>query len=390
MSGPIPGISIPADAAARAQAASAEGSFELKSKLYTDAAAYAFYIKDNILGWRYDKNAPAGFNNKLDYIQALLRGTGYSKGNSQRGVIDTEDIAGLKKISSEALVNGVDFLSLLEQTYKSGNRGGQATFSKSISTAIRLKDAGDAKKALSDGYYMMFGQYPTQELVDSFMKEYNAETKRQTAKTTTSTTTTPSGSGVVTTSNTVTGGEGFTEAEQSDFLANYLVKNFNFEKSDTLGGQAKSVYDDLIGTYRNNYIPQPEFSSVVNVIKDVLSTGDSKIAQQKLDAAKASVRQIAAKQYVGAADLIASGMDLSNVTRVLAQKATTKFGRTVGEEDPLVKAALNYKDEKGNIRIANDLEFNQLMQSDKRYASSPDAIDEAVNIATSLRSKLGR
>ena len=106
--------------------------------------------------------------------------------------------------------------------------------------------------------------------------------------------------------------------------------------------------------------------------------------------AKASVRQIAAKQYAGAADLIASGMDLSSITKVLAQTATKKFGRTVGEEDPIVKAALNYKDEKGNIRIANDLEFNQLLQSDKRYASSPDAIDQAVNIATSLRSKLGR
>lgn len=384
------GITIPADAAARAKAVSAEGSFELKSRLYTDPAAYSFYIQDNILGWRYDTNAPEGFKNKLDYIQALLRGTGYSKGNSQRGVLDTEDVSALKKVSGEALVNGVDFLSLLEQSYKNGNRGGQATFSKSISTAIRLKDAGDAQKALSDGYYMMFGQYPSQDLVNSFMNEYNAETKRQTAKTVTSTTSIPGAKGTTTTSSTTTGGEGFTEAEQSDFLANYLVKNFNFEKSDTLGGQAKSVYDDLIGTYKNNYIPQPEFSSVVNVIKDVLSTGDSKIAQQKLDTAKASVRQIAAKQYAGAADLIASGMDLSNVTRVLAQKATTKFGRTVGEEDPLVKAALNYKDEKGNIRIANDLEFNQLMQSDKRYASSPDAIDQAVNIATSLRSKLGR
>ena len=69
------GITIPADAAARAKAVSAEGSFELKSRLYTDPAAYSFYIQDNILGWRYDTNVPEGFKNKLDYIQALLRGT---------------------------------------------------------------------------------------------------------------------------------------------------------------------------------------------------------------------------------------------------------------------------------------------------------------------------
>lgn len=386
------GIPVPADVVKRAAAVSAEGSFELKSRLYTDPAAYSFYIQNNLLNWRYDSaGIPAGFNNKLDYIQALLRGTGYSKGTSQRGVLDTEDISALKKVSGEALANGVDFLSLLESAYKTGTgRANQTTFSKSIATSIRLKDAGDAKKALSDGYYTMFGQYPAQQLTDDFMNQYNAEAKRQTAKTVTKTTSTTTGTGTSTKSATEVAGEGFTEAEQADFLANYLVKNFNFEKQEGLGGAAKALYDEINQTYRNNYITQPEFSSVVGILKDVLSTGDSKIAQQKIDTVKAQIRQVASKQFAGAADLLSAGSDLSALTVPMAQVATKKFGKTVNADDPIIKKALNYKDEKGNIRVANDLEFDNILKSDPRYAVSPTAINSAVSLADKIRAGLGR
>ena len=54
----------------------AEGSFELKSRLYSDPAAYSFAINDWVASWRSNTTGvPNGnFKNELDYIQFLLHG----------------------------------------------------------------------------------------------------------------------------------------------------------------------------------------------------------------------------------------------------------------------------------------------------------------------------
>ena len=52
-----------------------ENSFELKSRLYSEPAAYSYAIKNWLSTWRNSKNVPnSNFVNELDYIQFLLRG----------------------------------------------------------------------------------------------------------------------------------------------------------------------------------------------------------------------------------------------------------------------------------------------------------------------------
>ena len=42
----------------------------------------------------------------------------------------------------------------------------------------------------------------------------------------------------------ITTGEGFTEAEQADFLNRYLVKNLKMDAAN-LGGDTKKIYDEI-------------------------------------------------------------------------------------------------------------------------------------------------
>lgn len=363
-----------------------EGSFELKSNLYADLTAYAYAIRNELNDWRASTDHPEGYANKLDYIQALLRGSGASKDTSPRGVIGTEDAKAMQEVSRIAIQNNVPFLETLKELYANKSFGGTVKFSKNIATAIKLLDLTDAKSQLSNAYYQAFGAFPSQVQIEDFQKAYNKEAERQKAKTTTSMTT----QGDVTSSVTRTLGEGFTEQEQQQFLANYLVKNFDVATKEGLGGQAKSLYDQIVGVHRNNLLAEPDLPAVANVIKDVLKSSDDTVATQKLNDYFAKQRRVAATQYLGVQNQVLAGDDVMTFISPLQEVLRKSFGRTVNNNDKLIVAALNYKDEKGNYRPMNEIELNNLIMNDPRYATSPMAIQEAASLGERLSQKLGR
>jgi hypothetical protein len=206
------------------------------------------------------------------------------------------------------------------------------------------------------------------------------------AKSTTTTTT----SGKVSSSKTTTLGEGFTEKEQQQFLANYLVKNFDVATKENLGGIAKSLYDDIIRTNKNNYLSEPTLPEVASVLKQVLNAPDDKVANELLTNYKNQQRKVAAKQYLGVQNELLAGEDATTYTKPLVDFLTKASGRTISYDDPFIKKALNFKDEKGNYRLMNDLELKNSWMSDPRYATSPGAIQEGVQMANYLTQKLGR
>jgi hypothetical protein len=380
--------------AEQAKAVNDPNSFEIKSKIYAEDEAYSYYIQETVRKWRNDTAGfpqelkAQGIVNKWDYVQFLLRATGYSSGyTSQRGVVDTADIKGLRKISTEALANGIQFENLLANAYATkGQRDNEVKFSKQIATSIKLLDATDAKSSLADAYYQAFGAFPTEVQIKNYMDLYNAEAKRQKGKSITSSTT----QGGTTSLQTTTMDEGFTDKEQQQFLAEYLSKNFNFPSSDKLGGTAKSIYDAIVNTYKANYLDEPSFAVVTNVIKDVLSSSNDETATQKLNTFLQEGRKVAAKQYIGLANELNAGEDIAKYSTPLAKTATTTLGVTISANDPLIKKALNFKDEKGAYRMMNDLEFKQAIKEDPRYAVSATAINEGASLARAVASGLGQ
>lgn len=361
----------------------AELGFEMQSRVYAQPEAYSKAISKFLLEWR---NTPQeGYQNKLDYLQALLRGSGLSSDTTPRGVIGNKDTAALKDVSLIALQNGIPFEQVLQELYKNKSAGAGG-FSKQVATSIKLIDPTDAKASLSDAYYKTFGAFPSQAQIENYMNLYNAEAKRQKGKTITTTST----GGKVTTSTSITQGEGFTENEQKQFLADYLVKNYQMDSREDLGGQAKTLYDAIVNTYTANYQAEPDFKTVSSVIKDVLSSSDDAVATQKLQAFLQEGRKVAAKQYLGIANELNAGEDAAKYTNPLADTLTKVFGRTTYADDSLIKKALNFKDDKGVYRMMNDLEFQQAYEADPRYATSSTAINKSVALAESIASKLGR
>jgi hypothetical protein len=65
------------------------------------------------------------------------------------------------------------------------------------------------------------------------------------------------------------------------------------------------------------------------------------------------------------------------------------LGKNISADDPLIKKALNFKDDKGQYRLMNDLEFQQAIEADPRYAVSAGAINKATSLADAITSKLG-
>jgi len=375
------------DQAAKLAQVQDKDAFELKSQVYTNPAAYSYAIGNYLLNWRNTPSSKPGFKNELDYIQALLRQSGASSDTTGRGILGNKDIDAMQSVSRIALQNGVGFVTMLEQLYADKSLAQNTVkFSKNIATSIKLLDPTDAKSNLSNSYFAAFGTYPDQVNIDNFMNLYNAEAKRQKTETITESTT----KGDITKSATRSLNEGFTEKEQQKFLADYLVKNFDVATSENLGGQAKSLYDSIVSTYRNNFLPEPDLPAVANIIKDVLGSGDDKIATQKLTDYSNQQKRVAAKQFLGIQNEILSGDDVITYAKPLQDIARKTFGRTIALDDKIVKQALNFKDEKGNYRQMNELELNDLIMNDSRFSTSPMAIEQFASLADKLASKLGR
>jgi hypothetical protein len=405
-----------------------------------DATAKAIELQ-NLKRMLSSQAAPTGVKetNMFDYWQSLARATGFSKAKTPIGVIGPGDDSAMATIIGLAAANNADPIPYLQtlKNYGVGAKPGPkqidttTKYNKQVSTALQLKDITDARSDFNDAYFAAFGLAATKDLDDKFVTQWNNTAKEQKPTTTTNQTTSFAplydkkskpvidpktkkqkidkfGSPVfskplknkegidqfrtINKTDTITSGEGFTAEEQEQFVADFLVKNFPNEKftAENLGGAAKSIYDDLVGASTKNYATAPDFGTLAPVIKDILSTTDQNVAQEKIKQYKTTIRNQVAAKYMGIADYVNAGEDAEKYVKPLMQSLSNALERDVTEKDPILKQALNFKGDDGKYRLPNDWEMTKLIMSDAGYGKTSTAINESVNMFQSLKSKLGR
>lgn len=320
-------------------------------------------------------------------------------------------------------------------------------FNRQVQKALQLKDWGDAKNALYDSYYAAFGVPPTDDLVSKLETSWNAEMKAQTTaavtqgKTTfkpvydttkpvydkTKPVLTKSGkpkkdakgntvyqqkvdkdgnpvfeqkknkAGVlqyesIYTATTTTEAEGFTAGEQEQFLADFLKSNFpkvNFT-AENIGGAAKAIFDDLVNASKNNYAAVPSFDKISEIILSAIGSADENVAAEIIRKYKDDVRKETGKKFMSLAEDLAAGKDAKPIVQGLLTSVGNALETTIYEDDPLMKTILNFKDEKGNYRLPNELELFNLVDNDPRSAYTSRKKNEAIDMAQTLRSRLNR
>lgn len=372
-----------ANAAAIASRVRAEGSLYSRTLATADPVAFS-----NLIGGELDylrsNTRTDGFINNLNYLQALLRSTGYSKGTTPLGAFSYQDITGLRTAIVEARANGVEYFTWLEDLSSKGIGGGTSKYSKDISTAINLIDITDATTTYTKGYYQAYGVHPSKEKITAFMNKFNARAKKEAVTTTTAGTSGTGGS----TKTTTRSGEGFTAEEQANFLANYLSKDYSITAET--GGAVKTILDDLRATYKNNSLKEPSFDSLMSTIQKIIGTGDAKVAQQIIDTEKQKIRNVAAKLNPGAADLLNAGSDLNSITDQYIKLAQAATKKKYDINSPLIKQMVNFKDDKGNIRTATDWEVLDIIRKSSDWEKSSDAMATFSNIGDVITARLGR
>ena len=366
--------------------------------------------------------APSGtkYGNMWDYVQSLLRSTNFSSGKTATGIIDPADVTALEKAVGGAIAtNATDVVGYLQAIAASGGRGGTAIkqpdtttkYNKQVSTALQLKDIGDATFEFGTAYMAAWGTAPSEAVIKKFQDAWNAEVKAQTPTTTSEQVIKlnekvidpKTGKQVrdsnnmlqykpVTTTTTTTTGEGFTTAEQQAFLAAQLVSNFPNQGFDekTIGGAAKAIYDELVATNRNNYNTSPKFSDLLPVIKDIVGAKTPELGKDALEKYKSSVRNDAAVKYMSLAEDAANGIDANKYVGDLLDKLSVTLESPVDINDPLAIQLLNFQAPDGTYRKANEYEIGQAIMNDKRFQTTSAAINQAVNAGQALKSALGR
>jgi hypothetical protein len=378
------------NAAIAAQVASrirAEGSFYSRTLAQADPVAFSNMAAAEIDSLRTQLRSD-GFGNNANYLQALLRATGKSKGDTPLGTFSYEDTKAFREAVVEARLNGVEYLTLLQDNLDKGGAGGSKTkFSKDVSTAINLIDKSDATTMLSKAYYAAYGEAVPESEITRFMNKFNARAKKEAVTTTAAGTTTTGTGGTSGKSTTTRSGLGFTAEEQTNFLAKYLADR-GVQITPEMGGAAKTFLDELRNTYKNNGLAEPAFGSMADTVRDLIGTGDPEILKQKLSDAKQKIRNQAAKLNPGLADVLANGEDIKDYADQYIKIANNITKKNYTMDDPLIKRMLNYKDEKGNYRAASDWEVYQIVRGSSDWDTSPDAFNSYSSIGDIIESKL--
>jgi len=375
-------------AAALAARIRAEGSFYTRTLATADPVAFSNLAARELDALRSQLRND-GFGNNANYLQALLRATGKSKGSSPLGTFSYEDTKAFREAVVESRLNGVEYLTLLQDNLDKGGVGGTKTkFSKEASTAINLLDKSDAKTMLSKAYYAAYGEGAPQSEIDRFMTKFNARAKKEAVTTTGQGTSTTSTGGTTGKSTTIRSGLGFTAEEQTNFLANYLMKR-GVKVTPETGGAVKTFIDEMRNTYKDNNLVEPEFNTLANKALALIGTGDPEILKQKLAEEKQKIRNQAAKLNPGMADILARGEDLKDYADQYIKVASSITRKTYDMNNPLIKKMMNYKDEKGNYRAASDIEAYEIMRGSSDWDSSPDAFNSFSGIGDIIERKLG-
>lgn len=377
------------NAAAVASKVRAPNSLYTQALATADAVAFANQITGELDRLR-SQARPDGFKNNLNYLQALLRSSGGSKGTSALGAFDLDDLKALREAMVNSYTNGVEYFSWLEGSAKTGlgsGGGPKTTFNKDISTALNLIDKTDATTSFTKGYYTATGMMPSSAQITNFMNKFNAQAKKEAVTTTRSGTSTTSTGGSTSKYTSTTSGLGFTAQEQTNFIAKLLSKNIVV--TPEIGGAAKTIIDAIRTTYKNNNLAEPEFESLIGIVEDVIGTGDSEMAKQKITETLQGVRDIAAKLNPGLADILKAGNDISSVADQYIKLAQTVTKKKYDMSSSLIKQMINYKDDKGAIRAATDWEALQIIRQSPDWLTSSEAQSTFNNIGDVVTSKLG-
>ena len=307
----------------------------------------------------------------FEYLIAGVRKAGMSKGTGPLTQFDPEDLAAVKQVYQGGYLKGTDWVSWLNAKLQSpyGTGTGGPTFSKDITTALQLLDPTDAASKLNDSYFKAYGKMPSQALTKSFMMTFNNEAKNQLATTTTTTNASTSGTSSSSKKNTVTSGEGFTAAEQNQFLATFLKNNYKITGEEA-SGQAVTVINGLKRGYEDNLLSVPPMEELAAFAADIVGTANADIAKQKLDAYVQGIRTTAGKMYPGAADVIANGQDIKTYLSPVVQKLNSYFDTNLSYSDPRLQQVINYNDGKTTRSMnSNELENWALKQPEAQTSA---------------------
>ena len=371
-----------------------------------------------------------GFNNQFDYLQSLLRKSGVSKSSlTDASALSNVIIAGagLNQDPFTFLENYVSGL-----TPKGPKKIDTATqYTKQIQTALQFKDLGDARQYYSDSYFLAYGKSPSADLDKKFQDSWNAQIKGQDTPTTTkgSTTKVPmydktskpvidsktkkqkvdkfgnlvyskpalDGAGnprytAIVTSETTNTSEGFSPEEQKQFLADFIGSNNpnTTWNVDDLGGAAKNLYDSVAAFNKANYNKVPDLASLSSLMKNVLSSADSKVATEYVTQYQNTIRKQTASKYMGLAEYINAGEDAVTYLKPLIETVSGALEKNFTADDPFILQIANFKDDKGVYRMPNALELNQMVMNHPDYGKTAKAVNEAVDLTQNLKSKLGR
>ena len=378
----------------------------------------------------------SGFNNQFEYLQSLLRKSGLSKS----AITDSTALSNV--IVAGAAVNQDPF-SFLEGYIKKiqpkviKQPDTTTQYTKQIQTALQFKDLGDARQYYSDAYFATHGSYPTAELDKKFQNAWNNEVKSQDQPTTTTTkvekapiydknaiplidkatgkqkidkfnnpifvdkkgdiAVVKDKNGIKQYTDVITGtstaqGEGFTTPEQQQFLADFLVSNSPDATWNVanLGGAAKSLYDGITAFHKSNYTKVPDMTTLLPLMKNVLSSADADAANEFLTQYKNTVRKQTASKYMGLADYLNAGEDADKYVKPILEGISSLLERNFTIDDPFANQIFNYKDDKGVYRLPNALELNNMVMDHADYGKTAVAVNQAVDMTQNLKSKLGR
>jgi len=370
-------------------------------------------------------SAGTKYPNAWEELQTLLRAKGYSKGKSQIGIVDDKDRAGLVKAIQDSLGMGqtdvIGFLTALKGGPSGPKQVDTTTkFSTQVTRALQLKDLGDATNTLTDAYMLAYNTAPSADLIADFQKKWNAELTAQTPYTQARNQVVMvpvydsktgkqkigkdgkpqfkpllNAEGVkqyepVTTSESMLAGEGFTPAEQKQFMANYIATNFPSKKwnVEQIGGAAKNIYDAMVQINTNNFEKPPTFTEAAPFITRIMGTGNSEVAKQLIEEYQSKVRKGIAQRFMSLTPDIEAGNDAKPIVDKLMGFISESLETSVGMDDPLMVRILNFTDSKGNYRLPNDFELSTMVMDDSRMARTSKAINQSVNLAQALKSQL--